>query len=317
MSIKATFPAGVTALTVHGLHQWDYGQRLEVSCPELAGSFEVHFSNVVLKTAHIRTCSIGSSVAIPDTLLQQPYDILAWVCEVGEGRSRALHTLRIPITPRPKPEGLEEDITPAEQTQFQEMMADFNATVDYWLDGVKETNNGLKLKHWYGTQAEYDALPAKDGLTVYVISDDPTLNGIKADIDGLKTGAVIAGVAQRSLHASNDSAGNEIRSTYGRFSAAWTEGVSGSVYLPTAGTYEFKAFITEADLTGSYSTLLLTWDGETATKAVARVLCHSDEIHAVNLTIAAGGRVYLETRSPSNPAGMINSMSPIQYRRVC
>lgn len=315
--IIATFPAGVAALTVHGLHQWDYGQSLKVSCADLSGSFEVHFSNVVLKTAYIRSCSQGASVAIPDVLLQQPYDILAWVCEIGAGRSRALHTLRIPVTPRPRPENQEEVITPAEQSQFKAMMAEFNATVDYWLDGVKETNNGLKLKHWYGTQAEYDALPSKDDLTVYVISDDLTLEGIRGDISGLKTGAVIASLAQRSLYASKDSAGNDIRSTYGRFSAAWTEGVSGSVYLPTAGTYEFKAFITEADLTGSYSTLLLTWDGETATKAVARVLCHSDEIHAVNLTIAAGGRVYLETRSPSNPTGMINSMSPIQYRRVC
>lgn len=315
--IIATFPAGVAALTVHGLHQWDYGQSLKVSCADLSGAFEVHFSNVVLKTAYIRSCSQGASVAIPDVLLQQPYDILAWVCEIGAGRSRALHTLRIPVTPRPRPENQEEVITPAEKSQFKAMMAEFNATVDYWLDGVKETNNGLKLKHWYGTQAEYNALPSKDDLTVYVISDDLTLEGIRSDITGLKTGAVIAGVAQNSLYASRDAKGNEIHSTYGNFSAAWSEGASGSIYLTAAGTYEFKVYVTEADLTGGCSTILLTWDGVNIAKAVARVLCYDDEVRAVNLVITDDGRVYLETRSPSNPAGYINSVTAIQYRRVC
>ena len=52
-------------------------------------------------------------------------------------------------------------------------------------------------------------------------------------------------------------------------------------------------------------------------KAVARVLCYDDEVRAVNLVITDDGRVYLETRSPSNPAGYINSVTAIQYRRVC
>lgn len=317
MSIKATFPAGVAALTVHGLHQWDYGQSLEVSCADLSGAFEVHFSNVALKTAYIRACSQGASVAIPDVLLQQPYDILAWVCEVGAGRSRALHTLRIPITPRPKPEGMEEDITPAEQTQFQQMMTNFNSTVNYWLDGVKETNRGLKLKHWYGTQAEYNALTTKDDMTVYVISDDPTLNGIQTAIAGLKNGSVIAGLAQNSLYASRDAKSNEIHSTYGNFAGAWAEKVSGAIYLSAAGTYQFRVPRTEIDLTGGFSTAVLTWDGENTTKAIVQVHCYTGQVSVVNLVISAEGQVYLEFWGAMNTTGQIDTSATIQYRRVC
>lgn len=317
MSIKATFPAGVAALTVHGLHQWDYGQRLEVSCADLTGAFEVHFSNVALKTAHKRACSVGASVAIPDVLLQQPYDILAWVCEVGEGRSRALHTLRIPITPRPKPEGLEEDIPAEEQTQFQEMMVAFNATVDYWLDGVKETNNGLKLKHWYGTQAEYDAIPVKDDLTVYVIYDDPTLSGIQTQIDGLKAGSIKAGWAHMSEYSRSDANGNEIPKTYGNFSGSWTVGTSGTSILTEAGTYQFRVPRTESDLSGGFSTLILTWDGKNVTKALVQVQCLNNNVTVVNLTISASGQIYLETWGASSTSAKMDITTPLQYRKVC
>ena len=35
MIIKAIIPAGVTELTVHGLHQWNYGQQLEIAAEAL------------------------------------------------------------------------------------------------------------------------------------------------------------------------------------------------------------------------------------------------------------------------------------------
>ena len=35
MSIKAVFTDGQTQITVNGLHQWDYGQVLEIQAPTM------------------------------------------------------------------------------------------------------------------------------------------------------------------------------------------------------------------------------------------------------------------------------------------
>ena len=46
MNLKAIFREGETALTVHGLTQWDYGRKLEITHPALPAVLEVHFAVV-------------------------------------------------------------------------------------------------------------------------------------------------------------------------------------------------------------------------------------------------------------------------------
>ena len=45
MAIKVVFPTGAASITVAGLYQWDYGQTLEIECPEIGSEIvEVHFA---------------------------------------------------------------------------------------------------------------------------------------------------------------------------------------------------------------------------------------------------------------------------------
>ena len=45
MAIKVVFPTGASSITVAGLYLWDYGQTLEIECPEIGSEIvEVHFA---------------------------------------------------------------------------------------------------------------------------------------------------------------------------------------------------------------------------------------------------------------------------------
>ncbi len=106
MNIKATFPAGVDTLTVHGLHQWDYGRTLEISAPNLPALVEVHFAYMGQKDAVVRLASVTNGVAsviIPDTCLEQTSPVAAWVYEVGATYGHTALTVVLPIITRAKP----------------------------------------------------------------------------------------------------------------------------------------------------------------------------------------------------------------------
>lgn len=104
--IKATFPAGTTAITVNGLHQWDYGQKLEISCNALPALVEVHFGTMVSKEAIVRSAAGINGVVtatIPDELLEQTRSILAWVYVVNSNSGTTILTVTMPVVPRPRP----------------------------------------------------------------------------------------------------------------------------------------------------------------------------------------------------------------------
>lgn len=105
-NIKATFTPGVTALTVHGLHQWDYGRSLEISHPDLIGPVEVHFATALDPEAIVRVAPSVNGVsvaAIPDTLLEQTSPIMAWVYVLGATSGETMLTVTLQVTPRPRP----------------------------------------------------------------------------------------------------------------------------------------------------------------------------------------------------------------------
>lgn len=107
MSIKAIFPPGVTELTVNGLHQWDYGQQLEIKASDLPAMVEVHFACLGMQAAEVRTCSAVSGTllaAIPDLCLEQTAPIIAWVYAINGAEGSTVKTITLPIIPRVKPQ---------------------------------------------------------------------------------------------------------------------------------------------------------------------------------------------------------------------
>lgn len=115
MPIRATFPAGVNEIIVHGLHQWDYGQTLEIASPDIPAMIEVHFAHSGMKEAIVRVgASMGDviEVKIPDRCLEQGAPIVAWVYEIGETHGSTIKTITMPIIKRPRPQSCED--VPAE-----------------------------------------------------------------------------------------------------------------------------------------------------------------------------------------------------------
>jgi hypothetical protein len=137
MSIKAIFPAGVVALTVHGLHQWDYGQTLEITHPDLPAIIEVHFAAVGAQEAIVRVVSTAAGVAevpVPDELLEQPRPVLAWVYLVGETSGTTMLTVTMPLQARARPTAAGPVPAPVAD-QYTQAVAAVNAQVESLKQG--------------------------------------------------------------------------------------------------------------------------------------------------------------------------------------
>lgn len=106
MVIKVTLPAGMSSASVSGLHQWDYGQVLEIESPDLPSIIEVHFSCQGMTEATVRSCSVVdgvASVTIPDECLEQSQPITAWVYEIEGTQGRTTKTITLPVISRIRP----------------------------------------------------------------------------------------------------------------------------------------------------------------------------------------------------------------------
>ena len=107
MNIKAIFPAGASELIVHGLHQWDYGRKLEIHSDDLPALIEVHFACAGMTEAVVRSCNVVQGVAeavIPDQCLEQTTPIVAWVYAVGESSGATIKTITLTVIQRARPQ---------------------------------------------------------------------------------------------------------------------------------------------------------------------------------------------------------------------
>lgn len=137
MNIKAIFPPGVSRLSVNGLHQWDYGRKLEIQSDDLPALVEVHFACAGMKDAVVRSCAVHNGVAeaaIPDKCLEQTTPIIAWVYEVGETSGATVKTVVLPITERTQPQPgatIPEDVS----NRYTELIAEVNELVSSLKEG--------------------------------------------------------------------------------------------------------------------------------------------------------------------------------------
>lgn len=150
MIIKATFPAGVNEIVVHGLHQWDYGRKLKITSPDLSEEtlIEVHFAHTGLKEAVVRSCETvngAAVVTIPDRCLEQETSVFAWVYVFGENSGKTTKTVTLPITKRPRPQACE-DIPVEISDKYAEAVTAMNSAVVRLTAKVDETENSASEK---------------------------------------------------------------------------------------------------------------------------------------------------------------------------
>lgn len=162
MSIKAIIPAGVDAITLSTrLHQWDYGQQLEIECPNLPAVIEVHFACPGMTEAAVRPCVAVDGVAvvtIPDKCLEQTSPITAWVFEITETQGTTLKTITIPIEARTKP-GTRGDVPEDFVDQYEALIAEVNEAVARLTEGDVVVSEALRAS--YASQLATTLSPAQ------------------------------------------------------------------------------------------------------------------------------------------------------------
>ena len=140
MNLKAIIPQGQTEITVNGLHQWDYGRKIEIHSAGFPAVVEVHFACAGMKEAAVRVASVTNGVAvvsIPDPCLEQTSPIIAWVFEIKGSTGATTKTIILPIKARPRPQSGEE--IPAEVTnKYIELLALVNSLEGRIEDAVDE-----------------------------------------------------------------------------------------------------------------------------------------------------------------------------------
>lgn len=109
------------------LYQYDYGQRIAFSGPELPTAYEVHFSNTTRADA-VTQIGDAEGVDIPDALLQTGKPVLFWVfLHDGEDDGETEYAGVIQVIRRPRPTG--ETPTPVQQDAITEAIAALDAAV--------------------------------------------------------------------------------------------------------------------------------------------------------------------------------------------
>ena len=93
--------------TVDPLYQWDKNQVLEIKGLSLPSIPEIHFTNEAMDRSIVRQSTITDAgiitADIPNSLLQKPYTIKAYVCIYEGDTFKSLRTISIPIKARKKP----------------------------------------------------------------------------------------------------------------------------------------------------------------------------------------------------------------------
>lgn len=222
MSIKATFPSGATQLTVNGLHQWDYGQKLEIHADDLPALVEVHFACAGMKEAIVRSCAVVTGVAeaaIPDRCLEQETPITAWIYEVGETAGATVKTITLIVTPRARPQP-SETVPEVIADKYTELVGEVNKQVEALKAGnVKVSNAANADRAASSNSAEYATLAGEAALAEKARADGDG-NDIRQtywkrseQVDRATT-AVTAERAINAASATMDGRNNNIVDTY-------------------------------------------------------------------------------------------------------
>lgn len=137
MAILVNFSAGETSVKTSSLHQWDYGQQLEIHSYDLPSLIEVHFACQGMNEAVVHSCSVENGVAmvdIPNRCLEQTNPITAWVYEIDGTKGTTTKTITIPIIARIRP-GKSAEIPQDVSDQYTDLITEVNEAIESLKSG--------------------------------------------------------------------------------------------------------------------------------------------------------------------------------------
>lgn len=137
MAIKVSFSQGQTEAKSNALHQWDYGQMLEIESADLPTIVEVHFACQSMNEAIIHSCTAVdgvATVAIPNRCLEQSNSITAWVYAIFGSTGTTIKTITIPVISRTRPSRSNE-IPQDISDRYTELITEVEEAVNKIADG--------------------------------------------------------------------------------------------------------------------------------------------------------------------------------------
>lgn len=134
--------------TVESLYQWDKDQILEIRGLSVPSVPEIHFTNEVMDRAIVRQATMDDAgiitVDIPNSFLQKPYKITAYIC-VYEGETfETLYTILISINARKKPNDYTIEDTDGEIYSFNALENYVNNAVANMATAHTELRNEVR-----------------------------------------------------------------------------------------------------------------------------------------------------------------------------
>lgn len=110
---------------VDPLYQWDRDQELFIYGLSLSTIPEIHFTNDAMDKAIVRQATVDArgviTVKIPNSLLQKPYKIRAYVCTYEGDTFKSLYLITIPMIPRNMPADYTLTVSDEEVYSFNEL----------------------------------------------------------------------------------------------------------------------------------------------------------------------------------------------------
>ena len=178
---------GVSDYQTEGLTQWDADQVLQISGVTYETTPAVHFANKKSDKALVVTPTVSSGVLtvdIPNSLLRQPYPIVAYIYSYDNDSGSTNLGITIPVTPRVEPD----DYIFQGDTGFI-TLASINSKVDTLIsESTNKINNLITTKTKELDTLKSDKEKALDSLIETKTKELDNLKSTKSDeLDALKT----------------------------------------------------------------------------------------------------------------------------------
>lgn len=181
--IIANFNGHLHAVT-DPLWRYDEGMRLQFEGVDLPAAYQVHFSNEKDGDA-IPVYGDETGAEIPYELLEDGYNVYAWVYVTGDGYGRTKCVAQIPVMIKARPS--EEEPSPVQQSALDEAINAVNEAAENLETATEnipsEINAALEAAKASG---EFDGDPGDDGNGVWLVDVQYTRTisaGAQAQLD--------------------------------------------------------------------------------------------------------------------------------------
>lgn len=190
--LEAYFPQNVAEISTDGLTQWDKDVLLHISGDELPESFEIHIGYEGIFEAFripLQKKDGVATVKIPNELLQQTRNIIAWIYVIDSEGCRTTKTINIPLATRERPADYETDLEPSQKNAVEQLVENTNELIEKAVELQRSAEELKDYKTTEGTVvspnadfaevAEWaDGNPNNEDRTGYFVCANVPLNSI-------------------------------------------------------------------------------------------------------------------------------------------